>query len=194
MRKLYIHNGGVFDFGFELDSSYPIGATLEDSATMFVLLNEKQVFFYESNPNAFISEIWKTEKETIVVDKVKEARNKKIHEVLSYNNSKEVNSFIFQGQRLWVERDERVSFKTAVEAKIALGIEEVELPIKQLIGIKLNCQLVLKMLYMLENYCSMADAQMKKHLYALDKLTNVDEINNYDYKEGMPEIINFDNV
>lgn len=194
-KNLYLFEGKVHSFDFPLESSvYRLGETLDDSTTMYVPLTLEQSSFYKRNPGATNKEIWEMKLEVIEIDTIEETRQKKLQELYEYNNGDEVNSFTFMGRKMWVSLSERIAFRQAVEAKLALGIESITLPIDGLMTTPLPCATVKTMLDRLEVYASDADTKIKYHESVIRGLKNEEEINKYNYKEGMPSPLNFDNL
>ena len=190
----YIREGIIIAFGWKLDERYSLGESYEDSMRVYVPLNADQVDFHKKYPNASALEVWNKKLEVIEVDTIEETRQKKLQELYEYNNGDEVNSFTFMGRKMWVSLQERIAFRQAVEAKLALGIESITLPIDGLMSTPLPCATVKTMLDRLEVYASDADTRIKYHESVIRELKNEEEINNYNYKEGMPDLLNFDNL
>lgn len=181
-------------FPFELDRRYNISKVFVEDPHVFIALNADQVAFHKKYPNASALEVWNKKLEVIEVDTIEETRQKKLQELYEYNNGDEVNSFSFMDRRMWVSLSERIAFRQAVEAKLALGIESITLPIDGLMSTPLPCATVKTMLDRLEVYASDADTRIKYHESAIRELKTEEEINNYNYKEGMPSPLNFDNL
>lgn len=190
----YIKGGSIVIFPFELDRRYNISKVFVEDPHVFIALNADQVAFHKKYPNASALEVWNKKLEVIEIDTIEETRQKKLQELYEYNNGDEVNSFTFMGRKMWVSLSERIAFRQAVEAKLALSIESITLPIEGLMTTPLPCATVKTMLDRLEVYASDADTRIKYHESAIRELKNEEEINKYNYKEGMPSPLNFDNL
>lgn len=194
-RHYYIRHNNIISYEWRLDDRYNIGKTYEDSTRgKYVPLSKAQVEYLKRHQSATAYEVWHMTEQQPYTPTIEDIRVQKIAEIETYNNSDEVNSFTFMGRKMWVSLQERIAFRQAVEAKIALGIESITLPIEGLMSTPLPCATVKAMLDRLEVYASDADTKIKYHESVIRGLKNEEEINKYNYKEGMPSPLNFDNL
>lgn len=101
-----------------------------------------------------------------------------------YDVSKEVNSFIFQGQDLWLSKDTRVGLMHLANC----STEDIQLILGDQI-LTFSPDFVKAFLTRLEVYAGKCYVQTQKHLIAVDALKTPEEIINYDYTAGYPEKI-----
>ena len=119
------------------------------------------------------------------------AKNDTITEINGYNNSSEVNGFKMGGKRMWLTLEERQAVKIALDAYEHNGETEMT---KIWDGVEYTFPLATyrDMLARIEQYASECQNATEKHLQAVEKLTTVEEVCDYDYTTGYPEMIDFD--
>ena len=119
------------------------------------------------------------------------AKNDTITEINGYNNSSEVNGFKMGGKRMWLTLEERQAVKIALDAYEHNGETEMT---KIWDGVEYTFPLATyrDMLARIEQYASECQNVTERHLQAVEKLTTVEEVCDYDYTTGYPEMIDFD--
>lgn len=121
---------------------------------------------------------------------LEKAKNSKIEEILAYDSSDEVNIFYISGMPVWMDKATRAGLKLRFEAEIAstktetiLWHEGHQFP--------LNLDVAMKMLYAIEIYASACYDNTQHHLANVAALSTSTEVNNYDYRTGYPEKLQF---
>lgn len=118
------------------------------------------------------------------------ARHKLRNEIIAHDSSSEVNCFYMQGQQMWLDKATRAGLMLRFQAEQAMGNDyttlwyngnQYELP---LLG-------AFQMLYALEVYASQSYDNTQRHLANIANLETIEEVENYDYKEGYPEKLQF---
>lgn len=129
------------------------------------------------------------EKEEIPEDKLKEAIEAKVVEIKEYDNSEAVNSFSLNGMSAWINREDRIGTRRAIELDVANGLTESEIWLN---GLKMvvNCQLVLKLLDAVGHYAYQAYNVTQTHLFNVRGLKSVEEVEKYDYTTNYPPKLN----
>lgn len=122
---------------------------------------------------------------------IDDAKHQKQIQIDSYDSSPAVNSFYYGEQKLWIDKATRVGLVNAVNSEIALGAETITFGI-QGISVTLPCQRALQMLYALERYALKCYNTTLAHKNAVDNLTTIEEVDNYNYIEGYPEKLRFE--
>lgn len=117
------------------------------------------------------------------IDDIKDA---KIREIIAHDTSGEVNSFILNGNPVWLSKADRVGLMNSINIEKASGRET---SILWFGGVKLeiNCDTAIQLLSALELYaleCYNITASHKASVLALE---SIEEINAYDYTIGYPE-------
>ena len=123
----------------------------------------------------------------------KTSREQKTAEIERYDKSNAVNTFIFAGQRMWFDKNERSAIRHGVESCEESGMEtysiwyggnEYTLPTNV-------CK---QMLNAVELYAIRCFDTTERHKANVATLGTIEEIENYNYREGYPEQINFDKL
>lgn len=169
--------------------NYDIGKTWNDYLNgKFVRLVQDQVDFAEEHPEATVKEIWK---KTLIID-TEEIKKEKISEIDAYDNSEAVNGFTVNNAiNAWFTVQERLNYKQSIEAAKLLGVENLSFFIgDNMLNVSVNNAEI--MLAALQLYADQCFIVTKQHKLAVEALENVEEIENYDYKTGYPEKLNFD--
>lgn len=114
------------------------------------------------------------------------AKVEKIAEIKEYDNSDAVNSFKLNGFSVWINREDRIGTRRAIELDIASGKTESEIWLN---GFKLivNSELALKLLDAVGHYAYSAYNVTQSHIFAVKNLTSINEVEKYDYTKGYPQ-------
>ena len=127
---------------------------------------------------------------------IERARRGKLDELHRYDESNEVNDciIVYQGEEIhyWANKDERNDLKNAVRDCIVMGRETYRLDLREVgVSVDINCEKLLQMLSALEVYAIDCYNKTTDHIYAVNNLTTVEEIEAYDYRVGYPEKLTF---
>ena len=126
-----------------------------------------------------------------------DAKQFKIKEVINHDNSKDVNEcFInYNGTSLsyWANKSERSTLKTAIQDCLIMGIDTYRLDLREL-GVSFNipCQNMLQMLSALEVYAIQCYNKTTDHIFNINKIENMEDLDNYDFTQGYPEKLVFE--
>lgn len=117
---------------------------------------------------------------------LQEAIESKKREIEAYDNSEAVNSFRLNGVSVWINREDRIGTRRAIELDVESGRTESEIWLN---GFRLvvNCQLAMKLLDMVGHYAYKAYNVTQAHLHEVQQLESVKEVEKYDYRKGYPE-------
>ena len=118
------------------------------------------------------------------------ARSKKIKEILDYDTSPNVNCFYMSDTEIWLDKETRTGLKLRFEAETNIGMVETSLWYNN-IRFTLPTSSAVQMLYLLEIYASQCYDNTQFHIKSVSELTNVDDIENYDYTTGYPNKLKF---
>lgn len=118
------------------------------------------------------------------------SKEKVLRKIIEYDTSLNVNSFNLNGLSVWLDKDTRVGLMNSINIEKNSGKLESTLWFN---GIKLiiNCDEAIKMLSALELYALKCFNKTAEHKKTINSLTTLDEVENYNYKEGYPEKLNF---
>ena len=125
-----------------------------------------------------------------------QAKESKILDINEYDNSENINKcyILITGHTLpyWKDKTERSSLKTAVQDYIAQGRETYRLDLRELgVSVTIPCDTLLHMLGQLEVYATECYNKTTDHIFVIQSLDNIEEIKEYDYKTGYPEVLQF---
>lgn len=118
------------------------------------------------------------------------AKSKKIQEILDYDTSSNVNCFYMSDTEIWLDKETRTGLKLRFEAETNIGMVETSLWYNN-IRFTLPTDSAVQMLYLLEIYASQCYDNTQFHIKSVSELTNVDDIENYDYTTGYPNKLKF---
>ncbi|KJJ88145.1 hypothetical protein M573_101068 [Prevotella intermedia ZT] len=124
--------------------------------------------------------------EEIQEDTLEQAIAEKIATIKAYDNSDNVNSFLLNGVAVWIDREDRIGTRRAIELDIEAGNEVSEIWLQGMM-LKVNSQLALKLLDMVEHYAFTAYNITQRHIHNIKQLTTIEEVNKYDYTQGYPK-------
>ena len=118
------------------------------------------------------------------------AKNDTVAEINGYNDSEAVNGFKLGGKRMWLTLEERQAVKMALDAYEHNG-EKTMTKVWDGVEYTFPIDTYRDMLAKIEQYASECQNVTEKHLQAVEKLTTVEEVCDYDYTQGYPEMIDF---
>lgn len=121
------------------------------------------------------------------------AKGKKQNAITEHDNSANVNSFIVGGLPMWLNWELRARLKDSLDAAEAKNSETMTKPFGG-IDYTFTTDQWRAMLNVLEDYADQCQKVTEGHRRAVDALTTVKKVENYDYTVGYPEKINFDTM
>ena len=163
-----------------------------------LITNEKQIINPTEEQILAAGYIEYTHKEIELTEeqKLTNAINIVMQEIYTWDNSNAVNSckIIYKEQEIpyWASKSERNNLKAAVKDYLKMGKETYRLDLRNLnISVTIPCEDLLNMLSALEVYAIDCYNKTTDHIYAVNSLTTVEEVESYDYTIGYPEILIF---
>lgn len=99
-----------------------------------------------------------------------------------YDQSDEVNSFIYKGNKYWLDKQQRSCMKTVAES----GLENVEVVLGEF-NMVLPSEVLKQLILQLEAYAYKCYVVTAKHQQNIKSLQSIEDIINYNYKTGYPE-------
>lgn len=170
-----------------------LGSTYQDYlSNKWVMLNDEQLAFKQEHPHASVKEVFemvlKPEQERTIAD----AKQSKINEILDYDISENVNSFIVNETiTTWFTVEERLNYKQSIEAAKLMSIEKLSFFIGD-IKFDIVPELAEQMLAMIQLYADQCFIVTKQHKLNVQALETIEEVDNYDFRSGYPEQLRFD--
>lgn len=168
-----------------------LGETWQDYLdNKWVLLNEQQVAFHESNPTASIKEVFDMQLAPAPSRTLEQAKREKLRQIKEYDQSEAVNSFILGNQSMWLTVNERQQLATQINANEAIGRETMT---RYFGGQEFTFPLTTwkQMLVALEVYAGDALNTTEAHRIAVNALETIEEVDSYNYEANYPEKLNF---
>lgn len=197
MNTTYIKKsvkGYYVEFPKALDSEiYNIGSTYEDFLdNKWVELTEEQLKFKEDNPHAGVRNVIEmtiSENIELTIEQVKAI---KINELKIYDSSEKVNSFTVNNTIFaWFTPEERSNYANSINAAKLLNQNNLIFAINDNI-LQVSTERAELMLASIQLYADNCYMVTKQHEIAINNLSNIEEINNYDFTQGYPNKLNFD--
>lgn len=182
----------------ELDSNLysNIGVTFTDyELGSWVKLSQQQTEFYLANPEASVEEVWNTklkDSEEINIDLLEQAKQDAINTIVLYDLSNAVNAFILNGSiKTWFTVEQRLNYKQSVEAAKLLGEDTLEFLVEGL-SFSISITDAEYMLAQIQRYADKCFIVTEQHKANIKALTSIEEIDNYDYTQGYPNMLSFE--
>ena len=122
--------------------------------------------------------------------RLREAKDIKLSEIESYDESPEVNGIIVNGSQAWIPADKRAILKTSVDAYKALGIESIT-KVWEGVEYTASADEWLFMIAKVEVYASECYNTTARHKAAVEALDNIDDVEKYDYTLNYPDMLEF---
>lgn len=101
-----------------------------------------------------------------------------------YDKSENVNSFIYKGNKYWLDKQQRSCMKTVAES----GLKEIEMVVGDEV-LKLTPEFVKQFILQLEAYAYKCFVVTAKHQQTIKSLEAIRDILDYNYTTGYPEKI-----
>lgn len=130
-----------------------------------------------------------TEAEENPLSVVKLAKLKGLYE---YDKSNNVNGFYYNGQFMWLDRETRSVLKNTIESLETVGRNTLNIWYGDN-NINLNLEDAKYLLSLLEVYATDCYNITEQHRLSIIGMTTVEDVKNYNFKEGYPEMLRFDN-
>jgi hypothetical protein len=101
-----------------------------------------------------------------------------------------VNEFYINGMPVWLDKTTRVGLKLRFESEIAMGKEETSLWYNG-VQFPLSLENAMQMLFAIEIYASACYDTTQYHLAQVNSLSEIEEVENYDFRANYPDKLNF---
>ena len=161
--------------------------------------NDKVVTTNTYNPTEemILANGWEEYTNPAHVPTIENCRRDKIREIERYDSSSEVNKCYINTAvselSYWANKSERSSLKSAVNDCIIMNRNTYRLDLRDIgLSVDINCNKLLEMLSALEVYAIDCYNKTTDHIFNVNGLTTIEEIENYDYRSGYPEKLIFE--
>lgn len=117
---------------------------------------------------------------------LEKAKKEKLAAILAYDTSSDVNGFMLNGNKVWLDKETRVGLMNSTQITRDMGQDTTTLWFD---GYKfeVRCDMAIMLLSMLEMYALECFNVTAAHKKAVSELTTIEEVEAYDYKTGYPK-------
>ena len=117
---------------------------------------------------------------------LEKAKKEKLASILAYDTSSDVNGFMLNGNKVWLDKETRVGLMNSTQITRDMGQDTTTLWFD---GYKLEvrCDMAIMLLSSLEMYALECFNVTAAHKKAVSELTTIEEVDAYDYKTGYPK-------
>ena len=117
---------------------------------------------------------------------LEKAKKEKLAAILAYDTSSDVNGFMLNGNKVWLDKGTRVGLMNSIQITRDMGQDTTTLWFD---GYKLEvrCDMAIMLLSSLEMYALECFNVTASHKQAVSELTTIEEVEAYDYKTGYPK-------
>lgn len=126
-----------------------------------------------------LDSIYKENKLSSVEDLYKDILLKQLE---LYDHSENVNSFIYKGNKFWLDKQQRSCMKTVAES----GLETIDVVMGGY-SLTLPAEFVKQFILQLEAYAYKCFVVTARHQQTIQSLQTLEDILNYDFTTGYPE-------
>ena len=167
-----------------------------DGKTVFyynsIILNDMRIFnpteeqLFEAGYQEWVPPVVEPVPVTVSLD---DAKYNKISEINEYDKSENVNSFTINGITDWISRNTRVALLHAIDVVEQNNGTEYTVWLGG-VPLTLPTQTIKQFLTTLELYAIEAFNVTNRHIYEVNNLTTVEDVEQYNITAGYPEKIN----
>lgn len=117
---------------------------------------------------------------------LEKAKKEKLEAILAYDTSSDVNGFMLNGNKVWLDKGTRLGLMNSIQITRDMGQDTTTLWFD---GYKLEvrCDMAIMLLSSLEMYALECFNVTAAHKKAVSELTTIEEVEAYDYKVGYPK-------
>lgn len=121
-----------------------------------------------------------------VMDELATAKAQLIAEIGFYDSSEAVNGFTLNGKHAWLDKATRVGLMNSTSIAKAMGSDTTTLWLGGA-QMTVSCDKAIQLLSALEMYALQCYNVTAQHKAAVEGLSSIEEVLEYDYKKGYPE-------
>lgn len=117
---------------------------------------------------------------------LEKAKKEKLEAIFAYDTSSDVNGFMLNGNKVWLDKGTRVGLMNSIQITRDMGQDTTTMWFD---GYKLEvrCDMAIMLLSSLEMYALECFNVTAAHKKAVSELTTIEEVEAYDYKTGYPK-------
>ena len=119
---------------------------------------------------------------------LEKAKKEKLEAILAYDTSSDVNGFMLNGNKVWLDKETRVGLMNSTTIAKSVGQKTTTLWLGSM-KLVVDCDKAIQLLSALEMYALECFNVTASHKQAVSKLTTIEEVEDYDYKAGYPKML-----
>lgn len=120
---------------------------------------------------------------------LEDVKESKKQELSDYDQSNNVNAFIFNGQHMWLAPEVRSNYMLTIEGAKRLGVAVVPF-----LGIEIPVDSAQTMLDLINIYAMRCVAVTDAHKASIEALDTIEAVEAYDFTVGYPKKVNCDEI
>lgn len=119
---------------------------------------------------------------------LEKAKKEKLAAILAYDTSSDVNGFMLNGNKVWLDKETRVGLMNSTTIAKSVGQKTTTLWLGSM-KLVIDCDKAIQLLSALEMYALDCFNVTASHKQAVSELTTIEEVEAYDYKVGYPKML-----
>ena len=119
---------------------------------------------------------------------LEKAKKEKLAAILAYDTSSDVNGFMLNGNKVWLDKETRVGLMNSTTIAKSVGQKTTTLWLGSM-KLVVDCDKAIQLLSALEMYALDCFNVTASHKQAVNELTTIEEVEAYDYKVGYPKML-----
>ena len=119
---------------------------------------------------------------------LEKAKKEKLAAILDYDTSSDVNGFMLNGNKVWLDKETRVGLMNSTTIAKSVGQKTTTLWLGSM-KLVVDCDKAIQLLSTLEMYALDCFNVTANHKQAVSELTTIEEVEAYDYKVGYPKML-----
>ena len=119
---------------------------------------------------------------------LEKAKKEKLAAILDYDTSSDVNGFMLNGNKVWLDKETRVGLMNSTTIAKSVGQKTTTLWLGSM-KLVVDCDKAIQLLSALEMYALDCFNVTASHKQAVSELTTIEEVEAYDYKKGYPKML-----
>lgn len=119
---------------------------------------------------------------------LEKAKKEKLAAILAYDTSSDVNGFMLNGNKVWLDKETRMGLMNSTTIAKSAGQKTITLWLGSM-KLVVDCDKAIQLLSTLEMYALDCFNVTASHKQAVSELTTIEEVEAYDYKVGYPKML-----
>lgn len=129
---------------------------------------------------------WEMPEDYTEVESIESIKQRVVQKIVDYDKSENVNSFLFNGQKVWLDKATRVGLMNSTTICKNLGKTHTSLWLRGQQYI-IECDKMIHLLELLENYALECYNVTEQHKAEVESMFDADELEKYDLAKDYPE-------